>query len=194
MIFVVPAEGGKDHADIYPRDSHARDVRLDVPEQRLWMQWQDIEVPKVGGIWVGRIALGCWEARTMRSTVDVGSVFYLHGFLDTCDQAPELAFDIVLCDGSRAVEHGIERHPIFEISLLKVRGLFLECLERVETTFFETELAIADKASWAIPLRSGAGLEWRVNTRTMVGKIATLADGKPSGLFCFAAILAALWG
>jgi hypothetical protein len=35
MILVVPAKRGKEHADVDPGYRHARDVRLDVPQQTI---------------------------------------------------------------------------------------------------------------------------------------------------------------
>ena len=55
--FVVPAKSGKNHANVGARNRHARDIRLNVTEQRLWQDRNIVQIPGVLRIGVQRVGL-----------------------------------------------------------------------------------------------------------------------------------------
>lgn len=50
MVFDVPAESGEDHAHVKPGHLHARDVCVDVAQQRLLQNRHHVQVPAAPGI------------------------------------------------------------------------------------------------------------------------------------------------
>ena len=62
VIFIVPAEGGKNHSHIYPRHGHAGDIRLDVPEEAFGVERQDVQIPGVARVGTIGVPLSSREA------------------------------------------------------------------------------------------------------------------------------------
>jgi len=133
-----------------------------MPEQAFGMKREYVEIPGVGRVWVVGVPLDGREARAMGSTVYVCAVFHLDGLLQIGNQPPELVLDIILGDWPVAIQHRVYWHLVLEIGLLELGRLLLELLERVQPALLEAELAIADKASWAIPLRLGLDFQGRI--------------------------------
>jgi hypothetical protein len=65
---------------------------------------------------------------------------------------PELSLNIVLCLAAMCVKHGIKGHFGSKILLLELVCLFLELLERVDATIFETEFSCANQALGTMPV------------------------------------------
>jgi hypothetical protein len=90
--------------------------------------------------------------------MDISTIFDFDGFLQAGHKPPEFSFDVILSYRPRAVEDWIEWHLVLEITLLEVCCLFLELLEGVDSSFFEAKIAVANKASWTVPII--VGLVW----------------------------------
>jgi hypothetical protein len=71
-----------------------------------------------------------------------------------------------------AFESMVIWHLPLEISLLEVVRLLLELLQGIEAALFKSELAIANKATWTIPLSVRLALEGRIKTCAMISMIA----------------------
>jgi hypothetical protein len=94
--------------------------------------------------------------------MNISTVFNLDGLFQAGHESPEFSLDVILSDGSRAIEDWIERHLILKVAFLEIRRLLLELLKRVDTTFFETEIAIANKTSWTMPIVVGLVCNLRI--------------------------------
>lgn len=62
MVLVVPAKGREAHADVKPWYHHSRDVRVDVTEERVWKDWNVVEVGWVSRVLVLGVTLACGKA------------------------------------------------------------------------------------------------------------------------------------
>jgi hypothetical protein len=93
-----------------------------------------------------------------------------------------------------AVEDGVERHLVRKVLLLEVGGLLLKLFQRVQSTFLETELAVANQTPRAVPLGFRLDFERRVEAIAVVPMVARLAGEKEAALFVtFAALFASLF-
>lgn len=70
VVFLVPSESGKDHPDIYPRHSHARNVGLDVPEKRSVHDRQVVEVPAITRVGLHGVGLEGRKAAVEEDILD----------------------------------------------------------------------------------------------------------------------------
>jgi hypothetical protein len=59
-----------------------------------------------------------------------------------------------------------------KVALLEIRRLLLELLKRVDTTFFETEIAITNKTSWTMPIVVGLVCNLRIQASHVIAVIA----------------------
>lgn len=50
MILNVPAESGEYHANIKPRHLHARDIAINMAQERLLQYGHNIQVPATAGV------------------------------------------------------------------------------------------------------------------------------------------------
>jgi hypothetical protein len=126
----------------------------------------------------------------MGRAVNVGPILDLDRLLQVGNQPPKLLLDIVFCDRSVAIEDGVERHLVFEITLLEVGRLFLELLQRVQAALLKSELAISNEAAWTVPLVFRLDLDLWVETSAVIAVIARLAGkNKAALLVALAALL-----
>ena len=98
----------------------------------------------------------------MRRTVYIGTILYFHSLFDTSDEFPKLPLNIVFNDRSATIKYRVVRHSVLEVALLEVGRFFLELLERIQSTFLKSELAIPNKTAGTIPFAVGFGLEGRL--------------------------------
>ena len=127
----MPAKCGEYHANVYPWNSHPRNVRLNVPEKTFGMEWKDIEVPWVSSVVITRVFFERWKARAMGCAMNVGTVLDFNGLLQISNQSPEFSLHIFLSDWSVAVEIMIKWHLLLKIPLFKIIRLLLELLQGV---------------------------------------------------------------
>lgn len=129
----------------------------------------------------------------MGRTVNVGAILDFDCLLQVGNQPPKLLFDIIFGDRPVTVEDGVEGHLVFEIALLEVGRLLLELLQRIQPTFLETELAVADKTSGAVPLVFWFDLDGWIEASAVVAMVAGLAGKDEAAFFAaFAALLTPL--
>jgi hypothetical protein len=123
----------------------------------------------------------------MGGAMYVSTVFDFHSLLDTSDQSPELSFDIVFSDWPWIVENGVERHTVLEIALLEIGSFLLKLPERIKPPLLESELSIANKASWAIPLGVRLMFQRWIDTGAVVFVVARLTNGQETSILALAA-------
>lgn len=144
-----------------------------MPKQTVRVKGQDVEVPRISRIRVVWMSFNGWKSGPVCRAVNVGSVFNFNRLFEISDKSPKLSFDILLGDGSVTVKFVVERHLLLEIALFEIVRLLLKLLEGVQTSFFKSELAVADKASRAVPFDSvWLALQWRIKAARVVSMIA----------------------
>jgi hypothetical protein len=84
--------------------------------------------------------------------MDIGPVLNFNGLFQACDQAPEFSLDVIFSNRARAIEDWVEGHFVLEVALFEICSFLLELLKRVDATFLEAELAIANETSRAVPI------------------------------------------
>ncbi|KAI6762678.1 hypothetical protein HG530_008658 [Fusarium avenaceum] len=176
VVLIVPAERGKDHANIYPRDCHARNIGLDMSEQTLGMERENIEIPGISGIWIAGVPFNRWKSRAVSSTMNVSSVLNFDRFLEVSNQSPEFRLHVFFGDRSMTVEFLIKGHLLLKVTLLEVVRLFLELSKRVESSLLETELTVSNETSCAVPFSIWLSFQWWVKASWMVGMVAGFAN------------------
>lgn len=147
MIFIVPAKGGKAHADVEPRNGHSRDVALDVSKQGFLQERHDVQVPRILGIWIQRILFDRGKPAAVGCGVNVSAILNLDRFRDVFNKAPELSLHIVFGRAPLGICDGIKLHSRVEIVVLETVCLFLELFQRVDTTFLKAVVVGANQTS-----------------------------------------------
>ena len=136
---------------------------------------EDVEIPRVGSVRIAWVLLNGRESASVRSGVNICSVFNFDRLGEVAHGCPKFALHVIFRHRPLRIGDGIERHLVREVRLLEVVRLLLELLERINASFFETEFACADETARTVPIVSRDALDGRVKTVSMVTSIAAVA-------------------
>lgn len=156
------------------------------------MKGEVVQIPRVSGIGIKRVCFDSRKPAAMSRRMDICTIFDFHGFRQALDQPPELALYVVFRFHSSTIEDWVERHLWREVVLLKIVGLFLELLERIDAAFLESIFTRAYEAFRTVPIEVRNRIERRIKAVFVITQIATVAGNDGVAVFGFTAVFTLL--